>query len=197
MAMWRARGWQASSAFWLAGALVLGLAGCGSSDSEMASPSFTGAGPGPHFKVGQPYKIKGRWYYPTFVTEYEASGVASWYGEFFHGRTTANGETYDMYALTAAHPTIQLPSVVEVLNLKNGRSLILRVNDRGPFVDDRLIDLSYAAARELGFERQGLAQVKVRYLGLAALDEPPIRPGEGREYAALSCQLPEPEQLVC
>ena len=85
-----------------------------------------------------------------------------------------------MYALTAAHPTLQLPSVVEVVNLENGRSLTLRVNDRGPFVDDRLIDLSLAAARELGFERQGLAQVQVRYLGLARLDDAPIRPGEGR-----------------
>jgi rare lipoprotein A len=102
-----------------------------------------------------------------------------------------------MYALTAAHPTLQLPSVVEVLNLENGRSLILRINDRGPFVNNRLIDLSYAAARELGFERQGLAKVKVRYLGLARLDEQPIRPGEGRQYAAVSCQLPEPRRLVC
>ena len=134
----------------------------------------------PHFKIGQPYKINGQWYYPAFVTEYEAIGVASWYGESFHGRPTANGEIYDMYALTAAHPTLQLPSVVEVMNLENGRSLILRVNDRGPFVNDRLIDLSYAAARELGFERQGLAQVQVRYLGLGRLDETPIRPGDGR-----------------
>jgi rare lipoprotein A len=194
MAVRRAGGWQASFACWLAGVLVLGLAGCGSSNREAPPPA---AGPGPHFKIGQPYKINGQWYFPEFVTEYEASGVASWYGESYHGRLTANGETYDMYALTAAHPTIQLPSVVEVLNLENGRSLIVRVNDRGPFVNNRLIDLSYAAAHELGFERQGLANVRVRYLGIAALHEPPIRPGEGREYAALSCQLPEPEQLIC
>jgi rare lipoprotein A len=102
-----------------------------------------------------------------------------------------------MYALTAAHPTLQLPSVVEVMNLENGRSLVLRVNDRGPFVQNRLIDLSYAAARALGFERQGLARVQVRYLGLARLDEPPIRPGEDRQYATLSCELPRPERLVC
>ena len=194
MAVRRAGGWQASFGPWLAGVLVLGLAGCGSSNREAPPPA---AGPGPHFKIGQPYKINGQWYFPEFVTEYEASGVASWYGESYHGRLTANGETYDMYALTAAHPTIQLPSVVEVLNLENGRSLIVRVNDRGPFVNNRLIDLSYAAAHELGFERQGLANVRVRYLGIAALHEPPIRPGEGREYAALSCQLPEPEQLIC
>ena len=123
--------------------------------------------------------------------------MASWYGESYHGRLTANGEIYDMHALTAAHPTLQLPSVVRVTNLENGRSLVLRVNDRGPFVKDRLIDLSFAAARELGFERQGLAQVQVRYLGLARLDEAPIRPGESRQYAAVSCQLPRPERLVC
>ena len=131
------------------------------------------------------------------MTEYEAVGIASWYGDSFHGRATANGEVYDMYALTAAHPTLQLPSVVEVVNLENGRSQVLRVNDRGPFVKNRLIDLSYAAARALGFERQGLAQVQVRYLGLARLDEAPIRPGEDRDYATLSCELPRPERLVC
>jgi rare lipoprotein A len=179
---------QAGIGAWLSGALVLALAACGGSGPP---------GPGPHFKIGEPYQINGQWYYPAFVTEYEATGIASWYGESYHGRSTANGEIYDMYALTAAHPTIQLPSVVEVMNLENGRSLILRVNDRGPFVDDRLIDLSYAAARELGFVRQGLARVHVRYLGVARLDEAPIRPGDGREYAALSCQLPEPERLIC
>jgi rare lipoprotein A len=178
---------------WLACALVLTLTACGSSGPAPVKP----AAPGPHFKVGQPYQINGHWYYPRFVTEYQATGIASWYGESYHGRQTANGEIYDMYALTAAHPTLQLPSVVEVVNLENGRSLTLRVNDRGPFVDDRLIDLSLAAARELGFERQGLAPVQVRYLGLAQLEEAPIRPGDGRRYAALSCQLPEPERLVC
>ena len=157
---------QADARNWLACALILTLAACGSSGSERPRA----AGPGPHFKIGQPYQINGRWYYPEFVTEYEATGVASWYGHSYHGRLTANGEVYDMYALTAAHPTLQLPSVVEVVNLENGRSLVLRVNDRGPFVKNRLIDLSLAAARELGFERQGLAQVQVRYLVLARLD---------------------------
>jgi rare lipoprotein A len=184
---------QAGGHCWLACALLLALGACGSSAPAPVKP----AEPGPHFKVGQPYQIDGHWYVPRFVTEYEATGIASWYGESYHGRRTANGEIYDMYALTAAHPTLQLPSVVEVVNLENGRSLTLRVNDRGPFVDNRLIDLSLAAARELGFERQGLAQVQVRYLGLAQLDEAPIRPGERRRYAALSCQLPAPERLVC
>jgi rare lipoprotein A len=193
MAAWHVRRLRSGIGLCLAGALVLSLGACGS--SEGARPPV--AGPGPHFKIGQPYRINGQWYRPAFVTSYEAVGIASWYGESYHGRATANGETYDMYALTAAHPTLQLPSVVEVLNLENGRSLILRVNDRGPFVNNRLIDLSYGAARELGFERQGLAKVKVRYLGLARLDEQPIRPGEGRQYAAVSCQLPAPKRLVC
>ena len=83
---------------WWSAALVLALAACG---SDSAGPA---KGPGPHFKIGQPYKINGRWYYPEFVTEYEATGVASWYGSSYHGRLTANGEVYDMYALTAAHP---------------------------------------------------------------------------------------------
>lgn len=176
---------------WGSAALVLALSACGS------DPARPGKGPGPHFKIGQPYKINGTWYHPEFVTEYEEVGIASWYGSSYHGRPTANGEVYDMYALTAAHPTLQLPSVVEVVNLENGRSVTLRVNDRGPFVKGRLIDLSFAAARELGFARKGLARVQVRYLGLAPLDEPPIRPGERRQYAALACELPQPERLVC
>jgi rare lipoprotein A len=159
---------------WPVVAGALWLAGCGSSPS-----------PDPHFKIGSPYRINGSWYYPQAVSAYEATGIASWYGASYHGRLTANGELYDMYALSAAHPTLQLPSVVRVTNLQNGRSLVLRVNDRGPFVKNRLIDLSWAAARELGFERQGLARVHVVYLGNARLDEPPIRPGERRTYAAL------------
>ena len=171
---------------WLVVSGSLAVAGCGSSPS-----------PHPHYKIGSPYRINGSWYYPEAVRAYEATGIASWYGSSYHGRLTANGELYDMYALTAAHPTMQLPSVVRVTNLENGRSLVLRVNDRGPFVKNRLIDLSLAAARELGFEHQGLAQVQVRYLGIARLDETPIRPGERRQYATMSCQLPEPERLVC
>jgi rare lipoprotein A len=141
--------------------LLLALQACGTS-----TPS-----PHPHFKVGSPYKIGGRWYYPEQVSQYEVVGVASWYGEDYHGRLTSNGELYDMNALTAAHPTLPLPSLVRVTNLENGRSMVLRVNDRGPFVDDRVIDLSRAAARELDFEYQGLARVHVVYLGLASLEE--------------------------
>lgn len=169
----------------LIAALVLALAGCG-------SPRPAGI-----YKLGQPYQIAGRWYYPDFDPHYDRVGLASWYGVPFHGRATANGEVFDRAALTAAHPTLPLPSIVQVTNLANGSTLLLRVNDRGPFVSDRLIDLSQAAARALGFERQGLAQVHVTYLGLAQLDDPPIRPGETRQYAMAQCVLPRPRALVC
>jgi rare lipoprotein A len=176
----------------------MALAGCAAPPPQaMPAPPLAEVAPGPHFKVGAPYQILGKWYHPEFSTYYEAVGVASWYGASYDGRPTANGETYDMHALTAAHPTLQLPSVVRVTNLENGRSLVLRVNDRGPFIKDRLIDLSLAAARELGFEEQGLAEVHVQYLGLAELNGKPIRPGEPHEYASLTCELAPPGRLVC
>ena len=183
-------------------AALLSLPGCGSTPRAPEPPapaSVEARPPAPlgHFKVGRPYEVNGRWYHPSFMTYYEATGTASWYGARHHGRPTANGETYDMHALTAAHPTLQLPSVVRVTNLANGRSLRLRVNDRGPFDHDRLITLSQAAARALGFEEQGLAEVHMIYLGMARLDEPPIRPGEAREYTTLRCELLEPDRLTC
>lgn len=170
---------------------LVALAGCGSTRPH------TGAAPASHFKVGEPYQVDGRWYYPRFENAYDATGIASWYGASYDGHRTANGEIYDVEALTAAHPTLQLPSLVRVTNLENGRSLVLRVNDRGPFLKDRVIDLSQAAARELGFENQGLARVHVQYLGLARLDDKPIRPGEGRAYAAATCALPKAERQLC
>ena len=134
---------------------------------------------GPHYKVGDAYQIDGVWYYPSEVESYSEEGVASWYGADFHEQVTANGEIYDMAALTAAHRTLPMPSAVEVTNLANGRSLTLRVNDRGPFVNDRIIDVSRRAAQLLGFERKGTARVRVRYLEdrsrrlkLAALNSP-------------------------
>ena len=125
---------------------------------------------GGHYKVGNPYKIGGRWYRPKEQPNYNRVGVASWYGELFHGRYTANGEIYDMNALTAAHPTLPMPSYVHVTNLRNGRALVLRVNDRGPYAHDRIIDLSRRSARALGFERDGTVKVQVRYLGPAPLN---------------------------
>ncbi|MDP2212598.1 septal ring lytic transglycosylase RlpA family protein [Phenylobacterium sp.] len=127
------------------------------------------SGTGGTYKVGKPYQVGGIWYVPKEDPGYNRVGTASWYGAQFHAKTTANGETFDMNAMTAAHTTLPLPSLVEVTNLENGRKVVVRVNDRGPFVGDRIIDMSRAAARELGFEAQGLAKVRVRYVGPAPL----------------------------
>jgi len=125
-------------------------------------------GRGGAHKTGKPYKIAGRWYTPMpFETAYDETGIASWYGRDFHGKHTANGEIYDMHALSAAHKTLPLPTLVRVTNLDNGRTVIVRVNDRGPFVKDRLIDLSYAAAMQLGYARRGTAHVRVQTLDIA------------------------------
>ncbi|HWA00778.1 MAG TPA: septal ring lytic transglycosylase RlpA family protein [Caulobacterales bacterium] len=118
-------------------------------------------------RVGAPYQVGGRWYVPAAEPGYDMQGTASWYGPSFHGQATASGEAFDQEAMTAAHPTLPIPSLVQVTNLENGREVILRVNDRGPFVGDRIIDVSHKAAEVLGFDRQGQARVNVRYLGPA------------------------------
>jgi rare lipoprotein A len=125
---------------------------------------------GGSYRVGQPYTIAGKRYVPREDTSYDETGIASWYGDDFHGRKTANGEIYDMNAISAAHTTLPMPSYVRVTNLQNNRSLIVRVNDRGPFHDDREIDLSSKAAELLGFRDRGLAQVRVEYVGRAAIE---------------------------
>ncbi len=122
------------------------------------------------YKIGKPYKIAGRWYTPTEDPNYDRQGRGSWYGTDFHGRKTANGEIFDMNALTAAHPTLPLPSYVYVTNLANNRTVLVRVNDRGPYAHDRIIDMSRASARALGFENQGITQVRVKFAGRAPLD---------------------------
>ncbi|GAB5387223.1 MAG: septal ring lytic transglycosylase RlpA family protein [Alphaproteobacteria bacterium] len=119
---------------------------------------------GGHYKVGRPYKIKGTWYHPKEDFNYVETGVASWYGPGFHGRKTANGELYNQNYLTAAHRTLPMPSLVRVTNLENGRSIIVRVNDRGPFAHNRIIDMSARGAELLGFRTKGLARVKVEIL---------------------------------
>lgn len=116
------------------------------------------------YKVGKPYEVFGIMYYPQEDYEYNEVGISSWYGEDFHAKKTANGEKYDMNSLTAAHKTLPLPSIVRVTNLENGRSLILRVNDRGPFVNNRIIDVSKRAAKLLGFQQQGTTKVRVQVL---------------------------------
>ncbi|MGD9649714.1 MAG: septal ring lytic transglycosylase RlpA family protein [Dongiaceae bacterium] len=116
------------------------------------------------YKIGKPYQVEGTWYYPKEEWNYVETGIASWYGDDFHGKYTANGESYDMNSLTAAHRTLQLPSIVRVTNLENGRALNLRVNDRGPFLRGRIIDVSARAAELLGFRSKGTARVKVEVL---------------------------------
>jgi rare lipoprotein A len=149
------------------------------------------------YKLGQPYQVQGRWYYPEYDPDYDRVGVASWYGEPFHGRATANGERFDRAIVTAAHPTLPLPSLVRVVNLSNRRELVVRVNDRGPFVGDRIIDLSQEAARQLGFEGQGLAQVRVQFVRLADADGVPPRPTIRRAGAPPAERIPAPvPQLV-
>jgi rare lipoprotein A len=116
------------------------------------------------YKVGTPYQINGIWYYPAEDWNYDETGIASWYGPGFHEKNTANGEVYDQNSLTAAHKTLPMPSIVEVTNLENGRSIKLRVNDRGPFVAGRVIDVSRRGAQLLGFHDRGTARVRVKVL---------------------------------
>ncbi|MGH6665488.1 MAG: septal ring lytic transglycosylase RlpA family protein [Pseudolabrys sp.] len=122
------------------------------------------------YRVGKPYVVAGREYVPQENVNYTAVGLASWYGDDFHGRYTANGEIFDMNSLSAAHPTLPLPSYVRVTNLSNHRSIVVRVNDRGPYVGDRLIDVSVRTAKLLGFYGDGVAKVKVEYVGRAPLE---------------------------
>lgn len=117
-----------------------------------------------HYKIGNPYQINGVWYYPAVDYNYVETGIGSWYGPKFHGRKTANGEIFDMNAVTAAHRTLPLPSMVRVTNLRNGRSLKVLVNDRGPFARSRIIDLSRRSAQLLGFQRAGTAPVRVEII---------------------------------
>jgi len=149
--------------------LLLALTGCasrGELDDEAiaripdAVPRFE-----PLARLGNPdsYVVFGRRYYiKKSARGYVERGLASWYGQPFHGRQTSSGETYDMYAMSAAHKTLPLPTYVRVTNLENGRSVVVRINDRGPFQDDRVIDLSYTAAVKLGMKNQGTARVEVR-----------------------------------
>ena len=125
---------------------------------------------GGSYRLGKPYNINGRTYVPSDNPSYRAEGVASWYGPDFHGRQTANGELYDMHAISAAHPTMPLPSYARVTNLDNGRSIIVRVNDRGPYVRNRIIDLSIGTAKALNFYGHGLARVRVEFVGRAPLE---------------------------
>jgi rare lipoprotein A len=166
-----------------AGAVSLLLANCSVSDRHgtvdprygvSASPRVVEPGQpvpkgGGVYRVGRPYVIAGRTYVPEENPDYRAVGLASWYGEDFHGRLTANGEVFDMEAITAAHPTMPLPSYARVTHLGNGRSIVVRINDRGPYHANRVIDLSHKSAKLLGFHGHGVARVRVEYVGPAPL----------------------------
>ena len=140
--------------------------------------------------VGKPYKIRGRWYEPKLEPGYDRYGQASWYGPNFHGRKTANGEIYDQYAFSAAHPTMPLPSYARVTNIETGRSTIVRVNDRGPYHGNRVIDLSGAAAERLGYRSVGIAPVRVQYIGPAPLH------ARDRRYLKRSLRSYDPAKLA-
>ncbi len=142
-------------------------------------------------KIGRPYQISGRWYTPARQDNYDATGQASWYGEEFHGRPTANGEIFDMNQMTAAHPTLPIPSYIQVTNLDNGRTAVLRLNDRGPFARNRILDVSKRAAQELGFLNRGVANVRVVYLGPKEHEL-----GRPQTYAATTPSAPAPQAAL-
>ena len=145
--------------------IILFLSSCASYNPN----TFSSKSPfsGGIYKIGDPYSIEEKVFFPKEDFSYAERGIASWYGEKFHGKKTANGEIYNMNLLTAAHRTLQLPSLVKVTNIKNNKSIILRVNDRGPFAKDRIIDVSKKSASILGFQKEGTAEVVVEYFGRA------------------------------
>lgn len=167
------------------GPAPVSVAHSGSSSSRGADH---GAAGGQAKGVMRPYQVNGVWYTPREQPDYDVQGVASWYGAQFHNRRTADGEVFDMDSASAAHKTLPLPCIVEVTNLENGRKLRVRVNDRGPFVEGRVIDLSREAAKQLGFYAKGTARVRVRYVGPADL----ATPEDGVRYAQADPPPPRP-----
>ncbi len=167
-------------------ALVLAVAVAGCATQRPPPPRAVASRPAPSIpdsrvKIGQPYRVLGHWYTPSDDRGYDVTGIASWYGPGFHALATASGERYDQDAISAAHKTLPLPCYVEVANLDNGRTLVVRVNDRGPFVDGRIIDLSKRSAQLLGVDRPGTARVRVRRVFpdatlVASLQPPPAPP---------------------
>nr|WP_314527653.1 septal ring lytic transglycosylase RlpA family protein [uncultured Brevundimonas sp.] len=183
---------------WMRGALVLGLFSLLAACSSLGGGRGTGGipvvkDPAPIVSgTMRPYQVRGRWYTPKEQPNYDEVGMASWYGDAFNGRPTSTGERFDMHALTAAHKTLPLPGLVEVTNLTNGRRIVARVNDRGPFVDGRIIDLSREAADVLDMRRDGVARVRVRYLGQA----PRLGGGTVLRAEAPRAAEPQPVQMA-
>ena len=163
-------------------AIAVTLAGCSGGGKQdpfagVGSPLWDEAkGPipkgGGRRHVGKPYDVAGQKFYPRHDPSYDRTGVASWYGPKFHKRMTSNGEWFDMNQLTAAHTTMELPSYAKVTNLENGRTVVVRVNDRGPFVNDRIIDMSKRSADVLGFRGKGKTKARVQYIGPAPINDP-------------------------
>lgn len=162
------------------GESLAGFAGKGSAYLKGSGPVPRGGG---KYHVGKPYQVAGRWFRPKAQPGYDRQGAASWYGEAFHRRKTSNGEYFDMNMLSAAHPTLPLPSYAKVTNLENGRSVIVRINDRGPFVGTRIIDVSKRAADALDFRNKGKADVRVQWIGNAPLDD------DGNHLTAMNAKL--------
>lgn len=171
---------------WVAGLSLLALAGCGGSGGRELPPASAG-GQGPVYgtavsdtpvQVGPPYTINGRTYTPADPSHYDEVGLASYYGEELSGRPTANGERFRPSGISAAHRTLPLPSYVEVTALQTGQTILVRVNDRGPFAGDRIIDLSVGAARQLGIVEQGTAPVRVRRVQPTERDRARLRAGQ-------------------
>ena len=205
------RVWRSLRGLGLMAVAAMILSACATPKYATGKPGYTvsarndttrGSAPRPGSTVGRggkplrgtekPYQINGVWYYPKADPNYNEVGIGSWYGEQFHNRRTANGEIFDMDIPSAAHKTLPLPSLVEVTNLDNGQKMIVRVNDRGPFVGDRVIDLSKAAAEQLGYRRQGVARVRVKYIGPASggvFSAP-------RQYAQVRSPAPPPVRNV-
>ncbi len=180
-------------------ALALVLAGCATTPSP-PRPAATAAAPAGAghgvYKVGSPYQIDGVWYYPAEDWSYNETGIASWYGEDFDGKYTANGEVFDLNALSAAHHTLPMPSIVQVTNLENGRSLTLRVNDRGPFARGRILDVSRHAAQLLGFEANGTARVQVRLLVPETIQAASLAGRNGTDAAPIVAQAAPPATVT-
>jgi len=201
--------------------LTLTLAACATTPPRMSQtlppppkpPVERGPVPDAPVKIGKPYQVAGTWYYPSDDAQYDEVGYASWYGDAFHGGPTANGETYDMDMVGAAHKTLPLPSYVEVTALDTGRTIVVRVNDRGPFVTNRIIDLSRRSAELLGTARQGVARVRVRRVypsdeerlalrsGKAVAERPGASPAElasldKRFQTWIAAQTPPPPPVV-
>ena len=153
----------------------------------VGSPYYKGKGKipfgGGRYQLGKPYQVAGRWFTPHEQPGYDQTGLSSWYGEAFHRRMTSNGEWFDMATLTAAHPTLPLPSSAKVTNLENGRTVIVRITDRGPFVGTRVLDVSKRTAEVLGYKQQGIGKIRVQYIGPAPLKD------SGKHILAMNREL--------